>query len=227
MRRMYLLLLLVLVPVSAVAQQGQSTKFDLTLTTGYRWGGDITVKERAVNVGDYDVGVTAAGTYGLRFGVALSEKLRVELMVNRQETRFMDNKGLFGEAPGSFVRPGDHHVLDVTIEHFHGGVTWDLGTGPYQWYVLGSLGITHINPQLPLPNETVFSAGIGAGVRFEMSDQLAFIIEARGYYVATDQNTSGTYEFQNKDCGNTCYITFIYGDSMVQTELTAGLVYRF
>lgn len=227
MRRIVLIPIFILIPISGLAQGPQDDRFDFVLTTGYRWGGDISVYERAVNPGDYNVDVTDSGTYGFRLGVALSNRFRVELIANRQDTRFEDNKALFGEFPGGFVRPGDTHVLDVLLDTYHLGFTWDLGSGDYRWYLAGSAGITKINPQLPLPNDEALSMGLGVGVRFEMSDSIAFLLEARGIYIATDDKTSGTYEFINKDCASTCFITFEYEDSMVQTELSAGLLFRF
>jgi len=228
MRRVvFFVVLFVPAVVWSQSQQPQTSRFDLTLTVAYRMGGDIRVEERAVRPGDYITDVASSGAYGLRLGYALSDAFRLELMADRQSTRFKDNQGLFGEEPGSFVPPGNTTILDLTVTHYHLGLTWDLTTGPTQWYLLGSAGVTDISPNLPLPDDRPFSASFGGGVRLEMSPRLWVVFEARGFWVNTDESVSGTIEFENVDCGETCFITFSYDDLFAQTELTVGLFFRF
>ncbi|MFV2073498.1 MAG: hypothetical protein ACC742_12705 [Thermoanaerobaculales bacterium] len=226
-RALFFVVLLAPAMVWSQSQQPQGSRFDLTLTVGYRMGGDIRIEERAVRPGDYVTDLASSGALGLRLGYALSDTFRLEFIGDRQGTRLMDNQGLFGEEPGSFVPPGNTSILDVTLTNYHLGLTWDLTTGPSRWYLAGSVGVTDIRWNLPLPNDRPISASLGGGVRLEMSPRLWILFEARGFWVNTDEGLHGTVEFENEDCGETCYITFRYDNSIVQSELTVGLFIRF
>lgn len=226
-RALFFVVMLVPAMVWSQSQQSPPGRFDLTLNVGYRWGGDMLVEERAVHPGDYTTDVTSSGAFGLRLGFALTNAIRLELMADRQNTRFMDDQGLFGEEPGSFVPPGDTTILDVDITYYQLGVTGNLTSGSTQWYLAGSAGVTSICPNLPLPHDTAFSVGVGGGVRLEMTPRLWVLFEARVFWVDTDEDLSGTVEFENQDCGDTCYITFSYDDYFIQEELSLGILFRF
>lgn len=231
--RKALVMLVVLVPSLGLAQQA---KIEIMPTLGYRWGGDVRIESRGLAIlepdgstvinKDFDTGVSSEGSFGLRLGLSLNPQLQLELMANFQQTQFKDTQALFGEVPGGFLPPNTTNFLDVTVQYYHAGLVYYLSEGESRWYILGSLGVTAIDPHMPLPNETAFSGSVGGGWRMEISDALALRVEGRYYYTPTDTNSTAVFEYGNRDCVEPCSYTYRYNDNLPQTELSFGLVIK-
>ncbi len=223
MRRLLVAMFAVL-PAVAAAQQ---PRVELVPTVGYLWGGEIVVRERAIRHRDFDVGLSSSGSYGVKLDVPVGRRWAVEFLALRQETQLEDDQGLFGEVPGGFIEPGSTHVLDAEATYLHAGLMWIVREGPARWHLVATVGATHFNFVLPLPSDTQMSVSAGGGVQMEMSPRLAVRFEARAYWTRTDDGLSATYTFANPDCTGDCSYTYVYKSSMLQTELSAGLVFRF
>jgi opacity protein-like surface antigen len=232
MRRVFVFLTL-FVPSIALAQL---SPVEITPTVGYRWGGDIRIESlglaflepdgSTVYSKDFNVGISSGGSYGLRLDFTLNQRFQLELMANFQQTQLKDGQGLFGEVPGGFLPAGTVNFLDITIHHYQAGLVWYLNEGPNRWFLVGSAGITAINPHSPLPNDSAFSAGLGGGIRMDISDHLGVRFEGRYYFVSTDEGTSATYHFENRDCIDPCTYTYRYKSSLPQTEFSLGLIIK-
>jgi opacity protein-like surface antigen len=222
MRRV-MAIMFALVPALSFAQE---SRVEIVPTTGFRWGGDIRIEERAFKFQDFNTSIGSGGSYGLRLDFPVSSSTELEFLVDQQSTSFQDTQGLFGEVPGGFIKPGDSHALDVDVAYYHAGVLVDLSRGPMRGYLVGSAGVTHINPQLPLPNDTRFSASIGAGLKYDLTDHLGFRFEGRYFWTDTDPNKTATYSFGNPDCQGPCSYTFSYKPDLNQFEATVGLAIK-
>lgn len=223
MRRLMLTLIL-LTPTVAAAQ---GSRFELTPTVGYRFGGKMFLQERAIQHKDFDVGISSSGAWGLKFGISAGPTSQVELVVSHQPSSFKDNQGLFGETPGGFVVPGDTRVLDMDVTYYHLGMAWHTNAGPARGYFAASAGATRLVPRLPLPNDTRASASVGGGIKLDFNEALTARFEGRYYFTDTDPKTSATYRFANLDCRAPCTYTYSYPNSLSQYELTFGLGWRF
>lgn len=233
MRRL-LALVIMLVPSLALAQ---TYKVEITPTVGFRWGGGITVDNEAFRhdptcstcgpEGKVGVDIGSGGAYGLRVGFALAPDIRLELMADRQSTQLVDKQGLFGEIPGGFVKPGDKGILDVEVTYYHAGIAWDFGTGPNRGFLVASAGVTHINPMLPLPNDTRPSVSVGGGLKMDFTEQFGMRFEARYFFTDTNASKQATYHFGARDCIGTCSYTYSYKNSMSQVEVSTGFAFRF
>ncbi|MEW6336292.1 MAG: outer membrane beta-barrel protein [Acidobacteriota bacterium] len=223
MRRILICVLLV-VPAVVGAQ---TRRFEVTPAFGYRWGGDVNLYERAITFQDYDLSMSASGTYGVRFGYALTPTVILEATASRQDTQWKDNQSLFGEVPGGFVEPGDTGVLDVDVTYYHLGVAFDIGRAATRGFMLASAGVAHVNAALPLPSDTRLSASVGGGLKMNLSERFALRFEGRYFWTDTDPAASATYSFANQDCQAPCSYTYQYKQSLDQFEATVGFVFRF
>lgn len=226
MRRL-MLGLAVLLPSVAVAQE---YRFELVPTIGYAMGGNIVVEDRTFTTRDVDVDVDSGGTYGLRFDVGLTSRLKLELLLSRMETQFEDEKALFGEEPGGFFPAGTEGMLDLDLLTYHLGLLYQLNDGWTRWHLAGSVGITEIDPNLPLPDDDVLSASVGGGVTMDLDQARHFGLrfEARYLWIDTDDSVTASEQFSHRDCGSApCTYTYRYDSEMTQLDVSLGLVIRF
>jgi hypothetical protein len=219
MRRLVILVLL-LAPVVVMAQE---PRFEIVPTLAYRWGGTIAIEDQAINLRSYDVDMGDAGAFGLIFDLRMTDRMQLELMINRQDTRLEDDQGLFGEEPGWIISPGSSEVLDTDVTYYHVGAIWDLGDGPNRWFIGASGGVTHFDFELPLNDDTRFSASGVAGMKVKLNDRLGLRFGARVYWTDTNQNAARTQFVEHPDCGSSCAYVYRYKDYFFQTELSVGL----
>ena len=224
--RRFVLAVAVLLPSAAFAQLGA---VEITPTVGYRHGGDITVEDRAFQDRDVKVTLAAKGSYGLRIGVGLSQRLQLELLADRQNGQMKDEKGLFGEQPGGFVPILSSKILDFDVTYLHLGLLWELSPAPARWYVVLSAGDARIEPKSPLEAVDRFSASIGAGVKVELNEHSGLRFEGRYFRTDTSKLPGGVQQFDHKDCyqGGPCTYTYRYNDRLAQSQLSVGYVLRF
>jgi hypothetical protein len=216
----------------------QAGDFELTATTGYRSGGSIRVVEQAFQHRSMAVGITGAGTFGLRLGIPVAKRLHLELLASRQGTSLEDTQGLFGELPGGFLEPRERNFIDIDVSYYQGGVTYELGDSWSRGYVAVAAGVVDIDPSFPLPGDTVVAASAGCGVKFDLSEHLGLRIEGRFFWADTDQDVSAVQAIEvppeegapperPDDCRGPCTYTYYYRPGFEQGELIAGLTYRF
>ena len=224
--RNVLVSLVMLIPAAALAQD---FRVELVPTIGLARGGNIVVEDQTFTPRVVPLDVDSGGTYGLRLGVAVSSRLQVELMLSRMETRFEDDKALFGEEPGGFFPAGTLGMLDLDLTTYHLGLLYELGDSWSRWYLVGSAGITDIDSELPLPDDEPFSASFGGGVKMDLdrSGRFGLRFEARYLWVDTDTSLSATEQFEHRDCTSPCTYTYRYDSDLSQLELSLGLIIRF
>jgi len=221
----------------------QHSRFELTPTVGYRWGGGIDVYERALEFDNYDVDVDASGSYGLRLGVDISPRLQFELLFSRQPGEFVDEHGLFSEwftqlyppdciPPGAddpvdpcYIIEGRGEILDVNVTYLHGGLVWSLRDGESSPYLVGSLGVARVDPRVQLHTETGLSASVGGGYKWTLSKRLGLRFEGRAFVTDMDEAV-GVEQVSHPDCEVPCTYTYRYPDFLIQFEAMVGLSVR-
>lgn len=230
MRRLALLLMLLVVPSSLFAQDRddrwrdrdrdrdrhgrrydyrRDDRFELTPFAAYRWGGTLFA-DRTDLFGE-DADVESSGAFGVNFGIPIGDtRMKLELMLNRQETHLTAGGGLFDP---------DFRLADFDITHYHAGLQIPLGDSSNAMpYFVVSAGVANLDPQLNgVSSENRFSASAGAGVKVPFNDNLALRVEGRGYFTSL-----GSHD--DNDCFR-CEDE--WGHDLYQGEASIGLSISF
>ena len=184
------------------AGASQAAEIEITPFIGYRWGGEIDRNTTSLFAEDVDVDADAV--YGLILGVRPVSGLLIELLVDRQETEFVREGELFGPPT---------ELFDVEITYIHVGAGWTWGRGDWEGFLLGTIGVGHVNPDSPgASSEDELSASFGGGLKVFANRHLGFRLEVRGFW--TDI-ASGEHILDNP------------GDDLYQGEVKLGVVVRF
>src|SRR4051794_5761623 len=103
MRKALLVFLLLLVPASSLFAQDwrgrryerrRDNQLELSLFGGYRYGGTIFADQSSLF--SQDVDVASSLNYGANLGIPINDYgMKVELLVDRQDTNFTHGGGLF------------------------------------------------------------------------------------------------------------------------------------
>jgi hypothetical protein len=217
---------LILLPALAGAQSG----FELTPSIGYRWGGEISAG--ATDLFAVDMKVAEGTAWGLSLDLPLNHFLQLELMADHQSTEL-------GE--GGLFAPSDPSI-DVDIDYYHVGLLWYWHAGRTRPFVVTSLGITNIDPDLEgIRSDDRFSASLGAGVKVDINRHLAIRFELRGVWTDTsddhwwddDWSSDGDdHWWDDSDWSHDCDSHHDCGSwngwqDLVQGEAKVGLVLSF
>ena len=189
-------------------RRGGDNSFELTPFTGYRWGG--TIYSDVTNLYGHDVDLQSSGHYGVNFGIPIAPNgMKLELMVNRQDTTVGNNGGIF--TPGT--NEGDFHVT-----YYHAGLLIPIGyTRDVVPFAVVSAGIANLDPAMSnVSSANKFSASAGIGVKVPITPNLSIRGEIRGYYTAlgSDNGCSACYYYN-------------YNHDLTQGEANVGLAIRF
>ncbi len=223
MRKLLLLFALLLIPVSLLAQDEgwrnrrgdrrysyrDENMFELTPFGGYRYGGTIFASQTSL-FGGQDVSVASSGNFGIDFGIPIPNGMKIELMVNRQNTHFTSGgAGLF--------TPSDRlGAFDIT--YFHGGlqIPFAVNRSATPYFVV-SAGIGALDPRVRgASTSNRFSAGAGIGVKVPINRNFGLRVEERGYFTSLS------------NYGNNCRSCFYnYNHDLYQGETNVGLFFRF
>lgn len=194
-----LLFVPLIVPSPASAQ---ARRFELTPSVGYRFVGDVDVQRRS-GFFNNNVDVDEGDSYGIFFDVPLSSSLQLELIGNRQQTKFVQK--------GDLLTP-TVDLADVDITYLQAGILFQGGEGQVNPFVSATLGGTRLDVKQPLLNdETRFSATLGAGVKVFVSENIGFRFEGRAYW--TDL---GSGDRDRRD--------YNYDNALYQYDVSAGLI---
>ena len=132
------------------------------------------------------------------------------------ELLFSNSKQFLTVSEGSL--PG----IDVYVQYLHfGGKILFSNNTPFSTNIGLGAGLTHFNPAgSDYDADLAFSGNISGGVRYQINDKFALRGDLRVY--GTLLNSDSTLF-----CGNNnCYLN-VDGDIYVQTELMAGIEYKF
>lgn len=215
MRKSVLIFLVLFVPTSLFAQYrdrgrryyGRDTAFELTPFGGYRYGGTIFANQTTLFRTDVDV--ASAANYGLGLGIPVGDAgMKIELMVDRQNTHFQAGGGLFEPSA---------HLANFRITYYHGGLLIPFAESRSATpFIIVSAGVANLDPDIRgVSAENRFSASAGLGVKVPFNRNVALRIEARGYFTSLD----------NRNTCSRCY--YDYNRDLYQGETNVGLSLRF
>ena len=180
---------------------------DITPIYGYQFGG-------------------SANTYRgeLRFKDGENVGFTVDFHSTRDTTiqflyTYQDTTVEFVDYYNNFSRDG----FGIEIEYFHiGGTKAINSSNGTTSFVSGSLGATNFDPDRSgLSSETLFSLSFGLGVNKMFTERVGF--RAQGRLLIPIQSAGGSIF-----CGNGgCSAGISGGTTLVQADITAGLIVRF
>ncbi len=111
--------------------------------------------------------------------------------------------------------------FDMRVDYYQLGGTKLLSEGKVQSYGMGTLGLTHFSPDSGYASETMFSMNFGVGMDVMLTKHLGLNLQGR--LLLPINFTSGSLF-----CGNGgCTIGLSGGSSLLQADITAGLVMKF
>ena len=181
---------------------------ELTVYAGYRDGGSF--KDVANRT---SIGIGGAESFAASLDLPLDESRKIQVYFSYQDSILREKSGGPASPP---YDPG----LPLHVMYLHvGGMNYFSGSSSRGPYVVGGAGATLFDPGSGgYSSELRASLNLGLGFQQPLSKRFALRIEARGFFTLV--NTSG-----GLFCGNTCTVV-VQGDSVVQGELSVGLVFR-
>jgi hypothetical protein len=202
MMRGLITVLMLLTPLVVNAQ----FKIELTPYYGFRWGGEIKAEDNQLFA--IDVELENSSSYGLMLDFPINRSFMIELAVSRQSTEFVGDEGLFSPSEG---------LLDVDVTYYHLGALWQWQGDHVCPYVVGLIGVTQLDPDLPGIKDEELSAGFGGGVKLMLNPNIGLRFDAR--FLWTD---TGKDDWED-DCNDSCWY---YDEDMFQGEVAVGLHIR-
>ena len=220
MRRLFLAVLLVAASLPLSAQsydddRGRSwadsdPTVEINPFFGLRWGGTLLGEDTGLYE---DVDIDNSEDYGVNVAFPLGRTpLKLELMVNRQSSQLVRDRGLF-DPRGA--------VADIDVTYYHAGLMIPFGTSPAVTpYGIISAGVTNLDPQITgLTDENRFSASAGVGLKVPFNPHFGVRVEARGYWTSIGRD-DGYYD--------DCYFCNDYSyRNLSQGEANAGVYLKF
>jgi len=180
---------------------------EFTPLYGYTFSGGL----KDVDTGE-EFKIDDADYYGGMLDIRLSEMTQLEFFFSRQETELKSDEGLFtGQT-----------LFDLDVDYYHVGGTYLILDGPWQPFVVGTLGATLLNPDAPGTDSlTKFSFSLGGGVRYLPTKYLGLYLAGRGFLTFIGGDT-----LWRSESGATTIIIDTTGD-LWQFQLQAGLIFAF
>ena len=216
MRKTILVTLLVLLPASSLfAQDWRNRRYeryrdnqvDLTLFGGYRYGGTIFADQ--TNLFSQDVDVASGLNYGANLGIPINDYgLKLELLVDRQDTNFEHGGGLFSP---------NGNLGDFRVTYFQGGILVPFSVSRSATpYVSVTAGVANLDPDIQgVSASNRFSASAAIGVKVPLNRNLALRVEERGFFTS----------MSNNDRCHNCY--YNYNHDLYQGETNVGVSFKF
>jgi opacity protein-like surface antigen len=213
-RKLIVLFVLLIAPAAAFAQDaGQPNnaytrgRFELTPTFSYNFGGTISAEDNYLS--DFDLEADDSEAYGVTFGIPLSPWAQIELLASRQQTQLAYDRGLFG---------GTRGAADFDVTYYHVGGLFQWGNGQIHPYVVASLGVANLNPDMGGASaENKFSGSLGGGVKIFFTDNIGLRLEGRGFWTLLDSNDDYYWD-------DDCYCDYGYSNTFDQGQASAGLI---
>jgi hypothetical protein len=223
MRKLLLVVAILLIPASSLLAQDEPWRnrpnrygrtsadnyFELTPFVGYRYGGTIFADQS--NLFNDDVKVESSGNFGANFAIPLANGMKVELLVDRQNTHFTNGAG------GLFAP--SNRLGGFNITYFQGGlvIPFAVSRQATPYFVVGA-GVANLDPRVRgSSSDTKFAANAGVGVKVPLGRNVGIRLEERGYF--TSLNNS------NGDNCRSCY--YSYNHDLYQGETNVGVFFRF
>ncbi len=203
------LCLLLLTPVTAIADAGTGARFELTPFAGYGFGGDFEDLETGA-----ELELDEAGAFGLILDIAADATTQWEVLYLQQRTE-LDAGDLFSEQP----------IIDVDVHYLHAGGTYLLDGDRVQPYVAGSLGLSRLDPGPGgLDAENYFSLSLGVGLRLRPRERIGLRLEGRWFGTFVDSDSA--VFCQSGGSTNVCGVK-VQGSLINQWHGFMGVTFRF
>lgn len=205
--------LLILLAFSAITSTtAAEASMEITPLIGYRFGGDFDVNSTE-NIGFSTIKLHEDTSYGLLIAWPFEKKQQGEFLISHYNTSFT----------GSSLNDESSLLTDngLGITYFHLGGNVPISGGALPLWVTGGIGLTHLSPDdSELTDETRFSMNIGLNTQLALSESLSLRLGGRLY---------GT--FFNSDsavfCGTDACKVYISSNLWIQSEVNAGLTFKF
>lgn len=192
------------------SSKGSLPKAEIMPFGGYMFGGQIRLYD-----GDFDI--NGNGNYGVALGFPIERIAKVELSYFR-----MDTKGKW--YPNRHALPPYHRqkTVDMAMQYFQVGVVKTASVSKVKPFGSVSLGATwfDLKDNSTLNDLWAFSAVFGAGIRVDMSENLALRVQGRfmapmyfsglGVGIGTGGVSGGAY----------------FGTYALQGDFSAGLIFK-
>ena len=207
----FLIGLLLALPASAnfTTQAEKAKPLEITPFIGYRFGGDFETIP-TLNVPTKKVSLTDNASYGVLIAWPYDGGLQGEFLISHYDSDF--------SVRSSDINDNDINRTDVGITYAHIG--GNVPVSEAIW-ISGGLGLTHLSPDaIALNSETRFSMNLGVNTKIEISKKLSFRIGGRVYGTFFNANSAAF-------CGPSSCKLYISSKAWVQTELDAGLTFKF
>lgn len=210
-RALSVLLTLVTVVTMAPAS-AEAPRFEVTPFAGARVGGGFDVQD--TTTGDENsVDLDSSGSFGVDLGLYAHARGFYELLYSSQKTSL--------DARDPALRGVDVRIDQLQI----GGTAFFPQDQFFVPYVSLAIGAAFLQPQQgPYDSETKFSASLGAGLRFPVSDHVGVTLGLRGYLTVLQADT-GLFCLSDAE-GASCLLESS-GDTFFQTEAQLGLSLAF
>ena len=220
MRKLLVVLVLLLIPVSLSAQDwrnrrsndryrggyGLENKFELTPFLGYTWGG--TIYGDQTNVFNQDVDAASSGDVGVDFSIPVREGFKLELMASHQSTHLQTGNGLFEP---------NNRVANMDINYYQAGIQIPFAVGRnISPFVIVTAGVANLSPDIPgVSSSTRFAMSAGGGVKVPINPNVGVRFDIRGYVT----------QLGNDSACNTCY--YGYNSTFYQGQANLGVFFSF
>ncbi len=220
-RKQIVLLALLFAPAAAFAggsagypgsdRAAYSDTFELTPTFSYNFGG--TIPGDSTVLSNFDLHAKDGEAYGLTFDIPLSPWVQLELLASRQKTELELDGGIFDD--------GTLGVADFRVSYYQVGGLFQWGSGQIHPYIVASLGIANLDPNIQGARaENRFAGSVGAGVKIFFSDNFGLRLEGRGFWTALDSNNGDGWD-NCHHCDNGS------GNTFDQGQASAGLIFAW
>jgi opacity protein-like surface antigen len=169
---------LLLVAGAPVAHAAADPIFEITPFAGARFGGGFDV-DNEVTGSSSSVDLGSGASFGVDLGLYRDSNSFYELLYSQQNTELDSRDPLL-------------RSVDLDVRYIHvGGTAFFPQDGTEHWlpYLSLTLGATLLEPSGDYDSETKFSASIGGGMRFPISDRFAISLGLRGYMTVLESDT--------------------------------------
>jgi hypothetical protein len=216
MKIFYTLIIFSLVVISSNSRaEIKPYSFEITPIYGYRNGGSVDDENDVNNQNNSTKhNINDTEMYGVIISLPYERGKTLELYYSHQSTH-VDSINI---TEGSTTRTDK---IPFTIDYLHIGGTAPISEDEkLQTFVTGGLGFAYLNPKYKNTNSELRpSLSIGIGLKWPLTDYLAFRLETRG--LGTFFNNNSTL-FCNGGCSLSAS-----GNAFFQIEVFSGMAFKF
>lgn len=198
-----------LVVVIVLASPARAQEIEVTPTLGVLGGGTFEVE-------DGELSIDTAPRFGVVVDVPVRDDLQFELRYGRQESEMRFRAVTFGRSA---------ELFDIAVQHFHGGLLWEILGGRMRPFLSFTVGASHFAPEpQDVASEWRFSAGLGGGLKAFLSDHVGIRLEARA--LPTLEESGDELVFCAEPVGR-CFLSISERSFLYQGTASAGLILSF